>query len=391
MSIEKTSSKSNTPIFLIAVCGLLWLVGFTYSTGFGETYNVLDTTKYLVTIVFLSILFFRSESFRIHIGGVLAILAILYIGFYNETQNGNSIIDYIWVWFLIPIISLFSVRKNQMRLIGFIYGIASTAVLLIGNVTDIFKGWDGNSVSLVQFFSYTIFMSVFVDVKDKKNVRNIVIFSVIYFYLLNTFNSRSAILFSIVMLLCALSVIPLRKWLSKEIILIILLLPLIIALFVTSINDLLFIKDLNDWSIRTFNKTIFNGRDMFWENGFKDWWESPFVGNGNFFYSNYHNSAITTLVAVGGIGYSLLIAATYKILKKGLVWMDDSVVYGLTTSFLIIWMQQSVEQGLISSKPNVIPYLILGLLYARVNTLEGKYNGTSINNSANLQHRKLSS
>ena len=265
---------------------------------------------------------------------------------------------------------MFDVQKEQFRLIGLAYGIASFGILLIGNATSIFAGWDGNSVSMVQFFSYTIFMASLSDIKDKKNIRIIVIFSVVYFYLLLAFDSRSALLFSIIMLLCMLSVVPLKKYFGKPLILLMLLFPLIIAIIITVINDLPITTVLNRWSIDTFGKSIFNGRDILWEMGFKRWMKYPFIGNGNMSYYAYHNSAITSLVGAGAIGYMILIGVCYRILSHALKWIDDSVVYGLATSFLVIWMQQSVELGMISSSPNVIPYMVLGLLYARINTLE---------------------
>ena len=74
----------------------------------------------------------------------------------------------------------------------------------------------------------------------------------------------------------------------------------------------------------------------------------------------------------------------YKILSKAIKWINDGTVYGLATAFLVVWMQQSVEIGLISAEPNVIPYMILGLLYARINTLEKEKNDEIIYNNTNL-------
>lgn len=391
MNLEQTSSKTRTPKLLIVICALLWIVGFTYNTGFGEMYNIFTTTKDIVIGIFIVFLFIHIASFSISFGNLFTMLLVVLIAYLNEKRYGYSIYDYIWVWSLIPLLNLFKLEKKQFNWIGFIYGIASIAVLLIGNLTSIFKNWDGNSVSMVQFFSYTVFMSVFVDIKDEKNIRNIIIFSVAYFILLKRFESRSAILFSVVLLLCILSVIPLRRLLSKAFIFIILISPLIIALFVTSINETTLAENLNNWSLEIFNKSIFNGRDIIWESGIETWYKTPFIGNGNLSNGNYHNSAITTLVAVGGVGYFLLIGSVYKILTAGLKWLNDSIIYGLTASFLIIWMQQSVELGLIASKPNVIPYVILGLLYARVSTLEGRTDDTDIDNNSDLQHGKISS
>lgn len=391
MSIEKTLQKNKLSKLLIVICTLLWFVGFTYQTGFGKSYQILEKTKTIVIFISVCCLIFGKNKYNIRPKNVFLVCVVFYILIYNYLRYNNSIVDYLWVWLIIPIIRLFIIEKKDYKWIAYIFGIASTGVLLIGNTTDIFEKWDGNSVSMVQFFSYTVFISVFSEVKKVKNIRNIVIFSVIYFYLLNTFESRSAILFSTIMLLCMLPVIPFRKCLNKTTIFIILLLPLIIAIFVTSINNSKFVENINFWSIGKFNKTIFNGRDFLWEDGIRTWKLHPFIGNGDFSYRSYHNSSINALVAVGAIGYSLLIGVIYAILKKGLKWKNDSIVYGLTTSFLVIWMQQSVELGIIAEKPNVIPYLILGLIYTRIHTLEGKKDDTYINNNTDLQHWKIPS
>ncbi|MBO5136220.1 MAG: O-antigen ligase family protein [Clostridia bacterium] len=389
--MENTESKPFISKLLIFVCILIWFVGFTYPTGFGQSYNVFETAKKVTVVVFLACIIFNNENYHLTTKIALATIIIACITVINVIRNDKSIEDYIWVWLLIPIMKSFGLEKSQMKKIGYIFGGMSTAVLLIGNFTDTFDGWDGNSVSMVQFFSYTVFMSIFTEVRDIKNIRNIVVFSAVYFYLLNKFDSRSALLFSIVMLLCTLSVIPFKKFLSKTFIYLILLSPLLIAIFVMSINETALADILNEWSIETFNKPIFNGRDVLWEWGIEAWLESPFIGNGDFAHESYHNSAITTIVAVGAFGYLILIGACYGIIRRALRWIDDSVIYGLITSFLVVWMQQSVELGIIASKPNVIPYLILGLIYARTITLEEKNNDTLVDNNADLQYWEISS
>ena len=383
MTIKRLYSKIKLPNFLIVVCTLLWLVGFTYATGFGQTYQIFEKLKLTVILVAVFCLILHKENHKFKLTSIFLFCVVLFIAVYNYAQDDNSIVDYLCVWLIIPIIKLFTFNKKDHKWIGYIFGIASTGVLLIGNITDVFENWDGNSVSMVQFFSYTIFISIFSEVKKIKNIRNLIIFSVVYFYLLTTFESRSAILFSAIMLLCMLRVIPFRKILNKTTILIILFIPLIIALLISAVNDLPFIENLNSWSLREFDKFIFNGRDLIWEDGFRTWLKNPFIGNGNLSHYNYHNSAVTTLVGAGAVGYAILIGVLYTMLKKALKWKYDSVVYGLTTSFLVIWAQQSVELGIVAKQPNVIPYLILGLIYARIRTLEDK-NAKFINNRPNL-------
>lgn len=384
MNVEKTQEKPFVKIFLMGFCVLIWLVGFTYSTGFGQSYEVLDKAKMLILALFLYCIVIHHKKYNFSLGNVFVAFIIIYMIIINEARNEKSIETYIWVWLIIPIMKMFTVQERQFKLIGFAYGVAAFGILLIGNATSIFAGWDGNSVSMVQFFSYTVFMASLADTKDKKNVRRIVIYSIIYLYLINAFGSRSAQLFSIIMLLCMISVIPFRRFYSKSIIVLALLFPLVIAIVVVLMKDTPMVENLNDWSYEVFNKPIFNGRDALWESGLRTWTKTPFIGNGDMNYVPYHNSSIATLVGAGGIGYLILISACYKILIRAIKWISDSAVYGLATSFLVIWMQQSVELGMIAAEPNVIPYMILGLLYARINTLESENNGEVIHNSADL-------
>lgn len=384
MDGDKRPIKPITKLLLIAFCVLIWFVGFTCNTGFGVGYDIIGKVKLLILALFLYCIVVHHNKYNFNLGTAFAAFLVVYMIIINESRNGRSIENYIWVWLLIPILKMFPVKTAQFKLIGLAYGVAALGVLLIGNVTSIFARWDGNTVSMVQFFSYTVFMASLSDTKEKKNIRRIVLYSVIYLYLLNAFESRSAQLFSIVMLLCVLSVIPFRKCFGKPLIMMALLFPLIMAVVIVLIKDLPIVETLNDWSYDTFNKPIFNGRDMIWEMGFETWKKALVIGNGNLAQYSYHNSAITALVGAGTVGYTILIGVSYKILSHAKKWINDSVVYGLATAFLVIWMQQSVELGLISSAPNVIPYMILGLLYARINTLESEkddeviYNNTGI-------------
>lgn len=384
MNVEKTPVKPITKLLFMGFCVLIWLVGFTHYTGFGQSYEIIDKAKILILALFLYCIVIYHKKYNFSLGNVFVAVILVYMIVINEARNERSIENYIWVWLLVPIFKIFTVQKTQFKLVGFAYGVAAIGVLIIGNATSVFAGWDGNSVSMVQFFSYTVFVASLSDTKDKKNIRRIVLYSVIYLYLLNTFNSRSTQLFSIVMLLCVLSVIPFRRYYGKPLILFVLLFPIIIAAVIVLVKDFPIIEALNDWSYEVFNKPLFNGRDTIWKMGFDKWKEAAIIGNGNLAQYSYHNSAITTLVGAGVVGYVILIGASYKILSRAIKWIDDSVVYGLATAFLVIWMQQSVELGLITSEPNVIPYMILGLLYARIHTLGNGNDEETINNNTGV-------
>ena len=60
----------------------------------------------------------------------------------------------------------------------------------------------------------------------------------------------------------------------------------------------------------------------------------------------------------------------FGVLFSILMGIGAYVVYGLFIAFLMIWLQQSLELGMVAPQANVVPYGILGLLLGRLKTLE---------------------
>lgn len=50
--------------------------------------------------------------------------------------------------------------------------------------------------------------------------------------------------------------------------------------------------------------------------------------------------------------------------------MKDAQVQGLIISFIVLFIQQSVELGFIGAPPGIIAYVLLGLLLGRAHYLE---------------------
>ena len=81
-------------------------------------------------------------------------------------------------------------------------------------------------------------------------------------------------------------------------------------------------------------------------------------------------TALAAGVLSGVLGYFLWIKLFHVILKEALPYRRDICAGGALSVFLLILWQQSVERGLFTSGPNLIPYVILGLLMARVRALK---------------------
>ena len=75
-------------------------------------------------------------------------------------------------------------------------------------------------------------------------------------------------------------------------------------------------------------------------------------------------------MSYGVLGYFLWIKLIHVILKEALPYRRDICAGGALAAFLLILWQQSTERGLFASDPNLIPYVILGLLLARVRSLK---------------------
>ena len=90
------------------------------------------------------------------------------------------------------------------------------------------------------------------------------------------------------------------------------------------------------------------------------------------------------LYGCGAAGFVVWISGTRNMLRRGLAHLDDSVIYGLFIAFLMIWLQQSMELGLVAPQANVVPYGILGLLLGRVKTLENNDGEESIDHNPGI-------
>ena len=118
-----------------------------------------------------------------------------------------------------------------------------------------------------------------------------------------------------------------------------------------------------------FGKSMFNGRDTTWLEGFQQMKEHPLFGTGYIDSGIWHNSAIACLTAYGVIGYVLWLRLFHMILGDAAPYTDDVCVIGSMSAFIVIFWQQSVELGFFAPNPNLLPYAVLGILLGRMKTV----------------------
>lgn len=368
--------------FLILVAILLWIFGLGVESGIGRQLHLYECLQIITLVLFI---FYLINQKKMNTNMLVLICYIFLFSLFTYFIYGSTILDYAWLYLLAFLIGEQNISPRVLNIIGMIYGGLGLAILVIAKVTSVFSGWDGNGISMISFFSYTLFAATRFDNKSKKSKVFLVVYSTVYFSLLNIWGSRGSILFSLILLLGGYSMIPLKSIMKSNFTrLLLLFLPLIIAIVVVNIRNMEFVAWLNAWSLMKSGKPIFNGRDAIWAYGFETVREHLLFGTGNL-AGNWHNSAVTCLVGTGIVGYCIWVFGVNGVLKRAKQYWEKPYAFGLAAAFMIIWLQQSVELGLIQVRGQIVPFLILGLMCARVNTLRReKYELQAFGCNSNL-------
>ena len=360
-------------VFYTMVMVLLWVINLFNGTGYGMTYHTTEIS--MIAAVVVGVICLASQSLKD--GDVMIkpryfytimpltvlILGILFI--YNY-----SLLDIraFWGFLIVYILSKTRPSATAIRMTAICYGVLGLSILFIYNYLDVLKGWNENSIAMIGLFSFLVFTIPFFGMREWRSFIMMPLIGTAYIFLIIPTDSRSCILMIIIQVLIVLRIVPVRKTLeSKKGLFIFLQIPLIIAILVVLMSAFGDLSGLKEWSYEKFEKPLFNGRDELWLEGFRALKERPLFGNGNLRYGQWHNCAITSLVSTGIVGYVLWVRMFYLILKEGRPYVDDICVIGGMVSFLVLYCQQSVELGLFAYNPNIIPYIILGIILGRVN------------------------
>lgn len=363
-------------ILYTGIMAVLWILNLLNDSGLGQAYQTTEKARIIIVVCFLALIMFGNKSnsvrvdkrnFAIFGGLVCIIFTVSYISGY-----GNMGFHYISVFLLIYILGQVKVRFWAIKLTGILYLIMGISILYIYDYTAILSGWNGNTIGMIGLYSFLIFLISFYDAKEIKSKIIIVFITGIYISLIGFTDSRSSILFALIAVLFALSILP-RKLvvITDKRYYLWLLIPLIIAIIVVKISHGSFMNELDLWSMEKFQKPLFNGRDKLWESGFKVLGTHVLFGTGTL-EGNWHNCIVTILVAYGCVGCFFWIMSLQKILAKGRYWINDIVVSGCIITFIIMYIQQSVELGLVNENPNILPYVVLGIMLGRVKLLNEK-------------------
>lgn len=360
-------------IINVSVLVLLWIANLFNGTGLDSVYHVTLWTQRLTILLFLASIGCKHQM-PVERKDFFIFGSMIVIFLASPAINGNGLragINYLWVFCLVYLLSNLIIDEKTMLWIGLIYGFLGFAILFIFDYGSTLSGWNTNSIAMIGMHSYLIMLVPFFKTQQIRNkvilISTLILFSVLVF----PTDSRSSILFGILAALFAIGIIP-EKTISKNnfTVFLWLMIPLIIAFFVINISKGSHMTALNLWSYQRFSKPLFNGRDELWIQGFDKLKTSPIIGIGNFNAANWHNSAITCLVATGIAGFAFWVASFGQILNKVRYYLDDYLVTGCFISFIILYTQQSVELGFISGNPTLLGYILLGLMLGRVRCIE---------------------
>ena len=360
-------------IIYTVIMVVLWILNLFNGTGLGSAFQTTERARLLIYIIFFIIVIINAKKnikpiYYPIIGMSFFFIFVSFLKGYNYMG-----LHYISSFMLIFILSKLRVNVKAVRLTGIAYAVMGMAILIIYDFGSLLSGWNGNSIGMIGLYSYLVFLIPFYDVKGFYSKIVIIAITALYAFLIGPTDSRSSVLFAIVGVLFALSILPRRliTGTNRRFVLCFLI-PLFVAIFVIIVSKGPYMDAINMWSYTNFEKPIFNGRDEIWEMGFQKFFDSFLMGSGNLNAYNWHNCVISCLTSYGIIGFILWIVSFKNILSIGRPWINDIIVQGCIITFIIIYLQQSVELGLISESPNLLPYVILGMMLGRVKELNIK-------------------
>ena len=356
---------------------LLWVIALFNGTGLGAAYHTTEYARIAALVVSCYLLYKdsckrRSYFVPLRYFAVVAPLLVVFILVAQFNGKGWMAFDYLWVFLVVYTLSHTRPERETLYLVGIAYAVLGFVILFVYNFMSILSGWNDNSIAMIGLFSYMVFTIPFYGVRDKKSVIMLLLVGTVYSVLIWPTGSRSCILAIVLSWLIVFHILPLEKIFSSSGRLFLALqVPLVIALIGAFIAQNADVTVLERWSLSELGKPFFNGRDRMWLSAFRNLEDQFLLGTGNIAGNSYHhNCAVDCLASYGVVGYFLWIKLIHTVLKEALPYRRDICVGGALSAFILIFFQQSVERSLFSTAPNLIPYVILGLLLARVRVLK---------------------
>lgn len=201
-------------IIYTAIMTVLWILNLFNDSGFGQAYQTTERARIVIILLFFILIIFECKKMRNHLSiarqdflvfGLFFVIAILisYLRGY-----GYMGVHYVSVFMLVYILGKIRVHSYAMKWVSVIYMFLGILILYIFDYKSVLSGWNGNTIGMIGLYSFLIFLISFYDVKNLKNKLIILLVTGIYAWLIGPTDSRSSILFAIIAVLFALSILP---------------------------------------------------------------------------------------------------------------------------------------------------------------------------------------
>lgn len=292
-------------IFNTTILVLLWCINIFRGTGLDTVYHVTQNAKNVILLVTLVCFLLKGRNGKkmLVLKDDFITFGIMICSFFLSVYMagyGIQAIDYLWVFCLVYLISRLTLDEKTFLQTGIICGIGGLFILYVYSNTSILRGWNDNSIAMIGMDSFLLMLISLCFVKSLFKKGLFLVLSATYILLILPTDSRSSILFVLIGVVFALSIVPKRILCEREgRITIFLLIPLIVSFVVIVISNTEIFAQLEIWSYKQFQKPIFNGRDYIWEYGIEVLLDNFFFGAGTITRDGWHNSAITCLATYG--------------------------------------------------------------------------------------------
>lgn len=359
----------------------LFLVGLTFvfnvvnMSGFGAAYETEKYTFLILAALSFFLLTTRHQATPLATQNDLYWVVFLTFSFLFSSLLGGTVKDAFICLSCFLITYIFSnlrVDGQTFIRLGWMMLAGSYAFLLIFVKGDVLSGWNPNAIAMLSFFCYVCYMATVMFTASAGRKIFAVLATVGFIYLMNQTDSRTSTIctaLSLVILLFPRRSARLVR--SRSVRTVIIRLAIILAAFAAIYAMMPGYAEMDAWSIETFGKPLFNGREEAWKYGFEMLKQHPLLGVGSLKVNNWHNWSMSLITSFGIAGYLLWTGFVRRLIDKGQAYMDDPYVLGCTAAFLLILIQQSTELGLIGNKNvHLVPYMLLGLLLGRVRYLK---------------------
>lgn len=356
--------------FVIVVIALVWLFSLVNESGWGLSLQTGSKMNGLILLWAAYWCLVRNKRYVPRVGRGLSwsIFLVFVVVAYLVSHKWDGA-SYLVSFLAIYCFSNICLTEKELSLSSLIVGLMGAGLITVYRSTAILSGWNDNAIAMLTLFSFIYFSIHFNSVKAAWHKYLCWGIALWYALQLMATESRGAVLFMFAIVFLILYRQRARQLLStRRFNALAIHLPLLIAIGTVVIAGTSYFQGLNAWSLSQFGKTIFNGRDELWLDGFNDILLYP-LGRGDFTI-NYHNSAVACISVFGVVGYWLWSAFFKKCVDRLSLYVNDDMVYGCLCAFLVIYVQQSTELGFITPMPNMLPYMILGLGLGRVRRYE---------------------